>query len=130
MWLKTRNYQEKPQPLVEMKVFDRNNKHFEYMAKVEYPKKMKEAQDEERPKMKMGKRQVEAANKVDKPKEESLIEIVSFAREKPAVFKETKKQKNVETIFGAPMGPPPKKKCVRIADDLFEYMNSLSKQER
>ena len=92
MWLKTRNYQEKPQPLVEMKVFDRNNKNFEYMAKVENPIKMKEAQDEERPKMKMGKRQVEAANKIDAPKEESLIEIVSFAREKPAVFKDTKKQ--------------------------------------
>ena len=38
----------------------------------------------------MGKRQKEAADKVNKPKEESPIEIV-FSREQPAVFPDTKK---------------------------------------
>ena len=43
LWLKIRTLQEKPQPLVEMKVFDRNNKHFEAMTKPEISREMKKA---------------------------------------------------------------------------------------
>ena len=40
--------------------------------------------------MRMGKRQKEAADKVNKPKEDSPIEIV-FSREQPVVFPDIKK---------------------------------------
>ena len=40
--------------------------------------------------MRMGKRQMEAADKVNKPKEDSPIEIV-FSRDKPVVFPDIKK---------------------------------------
>ena len=43
LWLKIRTLQEKPQPLVEMKVYDRNNKHFEAITKPEISRKMKKA---------------------------------------------------------------------------------------
>ena len=43
LWTKIRTITAKPQPLVEMKVFDRNNKHFEAMTKPEISREMKKA---------------------------------------------------------------------------------------
>ena len=49
-------------------------------------------------------------------KEDQDIEKL-FGRNDNVTFKETPKDKRIEAIFGAIVGPPEKKKLVKLSDD-------------
>ena len=68
--------QEKPYPLIEQKVFDRDNNVYEILPKKDYFEAMIEAFGDEKPDMKMGERQVKATEKERQSDEESPLEII------------------------------------------------------
>ena len=53
-----------------------------------------------------GKRQVQPMDKKEEQKEPKYIKIVSFEK-KDVVFPITKRNPNIQTIFGHDEGPPP-----------------------
>ena len=77
----------------------------------------------------MGKRQKEAADKVNKPKEESPIEIV-FSREQPVAFPKTVGQSNVKTFMGEAVGPAPRPRFVKLTDGQYQYYHSLTYKQK
>ena len=112
-----------------MEVHDRDYQNYEVLPKKDKHQAMVEAFGDERPEMKMGKRQVQPMDKKEEQKEPEYIEIVSFEK-KDVVFPVTKRNPNIRTIFGHDEGPPPQPKLPALSRRLYAYKNTLTKEEK
>ena len=128
LWKYQEYPQERPKPLIEMEVHDRDYGAFDALPKKDKHQAMVEAFGDERPQMKMGERQVQTMDKKEEQKEPEYIEIVGFER-KDVVFPVAKRDPRIQTIFGTVEGPPPKPKCAPLSKWLYRYKNTLTARE-
>ena len=129
LWKFQEHPQERPKPLIEMEVHDRDYGVFDVLPKKNKHEAMVEALGGERPEMRMGKRQVQAMDKNEEEKEPESIEIAGFEK-KDVVFPVAKRDPNIRTIFGHDVGPTPQPKLVPLSNRLYEYHKSLTDQEK
>ena len=78
LWKYQEYPQERPKPLIEMEVHDRDYGVFDVLPKKDKHQAMVEAFGDEEPEMRMGRRQVQTMDKKEEQKEPEYIEIVGF----------------------------------------------------
>ena len=129
LWTYQEYPQERPYPLIEMRVHDRDYGVFEALPKKDMHQAMIEAFGDKRPEMHMGDRQVDAARNKRKEKEPDCLEI-TFPRKEMVKFPVPPANPRIMTLFGTVAGPPPKPKLPALSKRLYAYLQTLSAQER